>query len=477
MPRNRSIETDLCVIGAGAAGIALARELSGARFRVALLESGGFEPDPDTQALYRGQVYGRHYFTLDACRTRQFGGSTNCWQGLCRPLEPIDFELRDWVPHSGWPFDAEALRPYYVRAQEVLRLGSFRYAGSDWASPGLAPLPFEGDAIQTRVFQVAPLRLGEIYRDEIANAPNVDSYLFANVVKIETWPARGSVRSVRVACLDGNTFAVRARVFVLATGGIENARMLLASDVGNPHDNVGRYFMEHPHVMAGAFLPSNAELPLGFYRGHPVGPATIAGYLSATDALQRSERLLGFCSFLAQEAPLPEFEQALSRVVLAMDQAAGRPADRAVFFMNEVEQAPNPNSRVRLGEERDALGMRRVRLEWRLSSIDKRSIRRAHVILGRELGRAGLGRLQLMLSDDEYQWPAEMAGGRHHMGTTRMHRDPKLGVVDPDCRVHGIENLYVAGSSVFPTAGAANPTLTLVALALRLADHLKEGMA
>jgi len=481
--RKRSVEADVCVIGAGAAGITLARGLADRSRRVVLLESGGFEPDSATQALYRGRVFGRSYFRLDESRSRQFGGSTNCWQGLCRPLAPIDFEERSWVPHSGWPFGAEELHPYYDRAQQALGIGPFEYDGAEWATAELPVLPFAGDDIQTRVFQVNPARFLELHREELVRAGGVDLYLFANVVDIETDPDARRVERVQVACLDGNRFSVTARHFVLATGGIENARVLLASrgarpaGLGNDHDLVGRFFMEHPHVVAGAFLPSSAALPLGFYRAHVRRGVNVAGYLAPSEGLQRRESLLGFGSFLAQEAPLPEFEVALGRIVNEMDAPKQPAPDRAAFFMNELEQAPNPNSRVRLIEQKDALGMPRVQLEWRLSALDKLSIHRAHEVLGRELGRAGLGRLQMMFSDEGHDWPPGLMGGRHHMGTTRMHVDPRRGVVDADCRVHGVANLYVAGSSVFPTVGAANPTLTLVALALRLADRLKEAPA
>jgi choline dehydrogenase-like flavoprotein len=473
VPRDSAIETDVCVVGAGAAGIALVRELSGRPFRVLLLESGGLEEDPATQDLYRGTVFGRNYFQLDVCRKRRFGGSTWCWQGLCRPLDPIDFEARDWVPHSGWPFGAETLRPYYERAQEVLLLERFAYAGADWADPD-PPLPFVGDTMRSGVFQVAANRLGELYREDVEKAPNVDTFLFANVVGIEA--AAGRVQRLRVATLAGNSFSVLPRCVVLATGGIENARLLLVSGLGNQNDLVGRYFMEHPHVVAGAFLPSSAELSLGFYRARRRGRVEVAGYLATTDAVQRRERLLSSCSFLAPQAPLPDFEVALASVVQEMDRPQAQPAGHAVFFMNELEQAPNPASRVRLSEDKDALGVPRVQLEWRLSAVDKISARRTHEVLARALGRAGLGRLQIMLSEDDHVWPPELGGGRHHMGTTRMNADPRLGVVDPDGRVHGLDNLYVAGSSVFPTGGAANPTLTLVALALRLADHLVERL-
>lgn len=475
LARDASFETEVCVIGAGAAGITLARELSGRPFRVTLLESGGFEEDPATQDLYRGRIFGRHYFQLDVCRSRRFGGSTNCWQGLCRPLDPIDFEVREWVPHSGWPFGADALRPYYERAQEALLLERFDYEGASWALPDRPPLAFRGEDIRSGVFQVAANRLGEIHRQELEKARGVDTYLFANVTGIEADGRR--IARVRVATLDGNAFTVRARHFVLATGGIENARLLLVSGLGNEHDLVGRFFMEHPHVVAGVFLPSSAALSLDFFRARPQGRVQVAGYLATSEVAQRRERLLGSCAFLAQEAQLPAFEQDLARVLLEMDRPDAEPSPRALFFMNELEQAPNPASRVKLAPEKDALGMPRAQLEWRLSGIDKQSARRTQEILARALGGAGLGRLQVLLSEDDHNWPPELGGGRHHMGTTRMHEDPKRGVVDADGRVHGLDNLYLAGSSLFPTAGAANPTLTLVALALRLADHLLERMA
>jgi choline dehydrogenase-like flavoprotein len=482
IPRDSTLETDICIVGAGAAGITLARELADRPFRVALLESGGFEAEPDTQALYRGRVHGRPYFKLHEARSRQFGGSTNCWHGMCRPLEPIDFEARDWVPRSGWPFGSEELRPYYERAQAVCRLEAFDYGAGRWESPERMPLAFASDAIESRVFQVAAHRFGAIYRAVLTRAANLHTYLFANVVEFEANEPVSRVARVRVACLDGNRFSLRARHFVLATGGIENARLLLVSNrrrgvaLGNAHGLVGRYFMEHPHVLSGAFLPSNSELSLGFYRARPAGSIVVSGLLIPSPAVQRRERMLGFGAFLAPTLELPPFEVSLARMIAEMDGHPEAPAQQAVLFMNEAEQAPNRESRVRLTQERDALGVPVVQLEWRLSSIDKRSLRRGHEILARELGRAGLGRLQILLDEDDHRWPREMEGGRHHMGTTRMHADPKQGVVDPDARVHGIENLYVAGSSVFPTSGASNPTLTLVALALRLADRLAERM-
>src|SRR5882762_6844211 len=155
------------------------------------------------------------------------------------------------------------------------------------------------------------------------------------------------------------------------------------------------------------------------------------------------------------------------------------------FLFNEfklftrMEQSPNPNSRIQLDHERDELGVPRATLDWQLSSIDKRSIRKLHEVIGEEVGRSELGRVRLMdwLQEETNEWPSTLGGGWHHMGTTRMTDDPKDGVVDANCKVFGIQNLYMAGSSCFPTSGSANPTLTLLALTFRLSEHLKKNAA
>ena len=481
VPPGTVVEREVCVIGAGAAGITLGLELAGAPFRVALLESGGFEPEAETQDLYRGRIHGREYHPLHEARTRRFGGSTHCWTGLCRPLDAIDFEAREWVAHSGWPFGLEALRPFYARAQRICLLEDFVTDGSTWASAERPVLPLPGDLVETRNLQVAASRFGEVHRSAITSAANLDTFLHANAVELRTNEAGTLVEGVRVATLSGGEFELRARIVVLAAGGIENARLLLASNrlrpsgLGNDHDLVGRFFMEHPHFTAAAFLPARADLALELYHPHPRGRVSNQAVLVPTAAVARRDRILGFWAVLASEGTLPGFERSLARTVHALDGGAGDPPLRAVFLLAAGEQVPNPHSRVRLIEERDALGMPRVQLEWRLSELDKRSMLRAHQLLARALGRAGLGRLQILVSEDDAEWPEGMSGGRHHMGTTRMHEDPRQGVVDAHCRVHGVANLHVAGSSVFPTSGSAGPTLTLVALAIRLADDLKRA--
>ena len=518
LSKDHRIETEVCIVGAGAAGVTLAREFIGQPFRICLLESGGLELDRETQSLYQGERTGHPYFPLDMARLRYFGGSTNHWEGWCRPLDEIDFETREYLPYSGWPFDRSHLDPFYGRAQTICQLGPFVYDADAWKLDASPPLPFIGDRIITTIYQFSPpTRFGKVYRDEIARAGNTTTFLYANVVDMETTETGQTVTRLRVACLDGNKFWVSAKLFILAAGGIENPRLLLLSNkvqsagLGNQHDLVGRFFMEHPHLVSGLFLPSHPASSTDLYRRphNTEKKVSVLGALTLSAKALRREQLTNFSAILVpprswsqvskgvasfkrllsefRRGSVPEdFVKHLKNVIVDLDDVAiasyrqfyksEYPLATWLALENRSEQVPNPDSRVTLTAERDRLGKNRVRLDWRLSSSDKRSIRRGHEIIGEELGRAGLGRLRVVVDDNDSVWDSTMVGGFHHMGTTRMHVDPQQGVVDANCRVHSMSNLFIAGSSVFPTSGYANPTLTIVALAVRLADHVKRIM-
>jgi len=507
---------DLCIAGAGAAGITLARELAGRRSKVCLLESGGLELEDDVQGLYVGSSVGLPYFALDACRLRYFGGTTNHWAGRCRPLDPIDFEERAWVPLSGWPLARSALEPYYRRAHELCELGPYGYRPEALDIPPDRLLPLDPATFEHLLWQYSPpTRFGAAYRSDLEQAANVDVVLHANLLAIDTDDDGRTVRGFTAGTLDGRRFAVRARLYVLACGGLENPRLLLASDhkasvgVGNHNDMVGRCFMDHPHLSAARVLLADPKA-LDWYNYSRLdfsqSGTPVLGALHASAGLQRQEGVLnydanviddnvGYGGYAAlrrvwnaiEAGELPDDLSAdLWQALVDIDDTfAGllgrfeireyRPERASFRLWSFAEQAPNPDSRVVLGEETDALGLPRIRLDWRMTPLDKRSLRVVHRKLAAELGRTGLGRMRIdeWLTADDVTWPAEVAGGFHHMGTTRMASDPKHGVVDADCLVHGMDNLYIAGSSVFATAGSANPTLTIVALALRLADTLQ----
>ncbi len=541
MPEDETIETDVCIVGAGIAGITLAREFIGQEFQVCLVESGGLVPDKVTQSLYWGENVGHPYYPLDTHGARCFGGTSHRWHAeLCdnrlgvrlRPLDEIDFEERDWVPYSGWPFDKLHLDPFYERAQTVLQIGPYAYGVGDWEDPEKSPrLPFVNGQVKTTVFQFGPRDpfIGD-YRDEIARANNIATYLYANAIEVETTETAQTATRLRVACLQGNRFWVSARLFILAMNGIETPRLLLLSNgvqsagLGNQHDLVGRFFMEHPHLWSGIYVPSDPSIfnSTALYRMHAVNDVTIMGKLTLAEEVLRRERLLSYCVSI-HPAVMPEWlrfqgtaskgvdsfkvlrsairrgrvpdglGKHLSNMITDFDDLAmstgrnvvrrlgravekHRPPKVEVFTLNHMsEQAPNPNSRVTLSGERDALGCNRAQLDWQFVPLDIRTMIRAQEIISEELRRAGLGHLHIELEDETP--PPDLHGGVHQMGTTRMHTDPKRGVVDENCRVHGLSNLFIAGSSVFPTVGYANPVHTFVALALRLADHVKKLLA
>jgi choline dehydrogenase-like flavoprotein len=494
LPDGSEIESDVCIVGAGAAGITLARELAATRLTVCLLESGGLEPDALTQSLCRGDNVGLAYYPLEANRQRAFGGTTWLWAGWCRPLDKLDFEVRPWIPDSGWPFEKTELLPFYRRAHAVCDLGPFEYDPAYWQDRlRLSCLPLRDAEAVSKIYQLsAPTRFGAAYRDELTRASNVRVVLYANVMEIEATEGAAAVTRLRVACLGGARFTARARYYVLAAGGIENARLLLLSNrsqppgLGNANDLVGRYFMEHLHFPAGAIRLTRAQgAALAFYRRD--GRAAVAR-LFLPHTIQEREQLLN-CSCKPEPAywsdrlglttTLRRASSAARRLrrLLARedDQQRPSPQTKRLRLHHTLEQAPNRDSRVTLSDERDPLGLPRVRLDWRTTMLDRRTAARAPQLIGDAFRRAGLGQLEIDPHDDDRAWPPPPLQGLrgHHMGTTRMHLSPRRGVVDAQCRVHGIANLFVAGSSVFPTAGAGTPTLTIVALALRLAEHLK----
>lgn len=510
-PEPGLVEADICIIGAGAAGITLATELAGHRAKVVLVESGGFEFDAETQGLYEGELGAMEYWPLAACRLRFFGGTTNHWTGRCQPLTAWDFEPRPWTKYSGWPVRRAELDAFYGRARPYFELSGENLFDPARYEPGrLRALPTDPQRLETRIAQWSPpTRFGQRYRSAIAESANIDVLLYANVTAIEASEDARHVTGLRIASLSGATGRVRARQFVLACGGIENARILLLSDeaerggLGNRHDMVGRCFMEHAHLTSAYGILTGDFETVADYSGFNIGDASLSPTLAVTPAAKAAHRIndyIGALEFdIDAEAGYPSLnrlvrggsEDHLSdvwNVITDLDNAAvsaferlrGRAplrelASNTLTIFSISEQEPNPDSRVLLTEARDALGQRVVKLDWRLTETDKRTMRMGNELVGMELGRLGLGRIQLRdwLAADHDRWGDGLWGGNHHMGTTRMSEDPRLGVVDRDCRVHGIDNLFVAGSSVFATGGAGNPTFTIVALAIRLADHLK----
>lgn len=514
IPDGTVIDTDVCIVGAGAAGITLGLELDGKPFRVTLLEAGNKTYSRSGQRLYAGSSSGLALPPPSSARLRYFGGSTNSWAGLCRPLDPLDFERRDWIPNSGWPIAERDLRPYYARAAARIGLPDTCFDAGHWAGKDGRPLlALAPERFHSGVTQVRPTRFGEAHRDALARSRNVTCHLDSSVVDIVVGAHDDRVREVAAVTASGARIRVRARCFVLACGGVENARLLLNADgvrpagLGNGHGNVGRYFMEHRVSWPGLLELHGPGEALWFYTRHslPSGER-IEGSLRLAPDLTRRERILNTHFNLepfskAQTRGSRSFgvlKDGMRQVLRGGDMVTDigyhvrnivRDFDclvetklRKLFRIDrdaslwlikaEVEQAPIPDSRVTLTREVDALGLRRVDLHWRMSEIDRHSVRRSIELLGEELERLGIGRARVAMSDEANGWSRCDHWGHHHCGTTRMSERPQDGVVDAKGRVHELANLYIAGNSVFPTEGTATPTFAMIALSIRLAEHL-----
>ena len=542
-------QADICVIGAGPAGVTLAREFIGTKTHVCLLESGGINQDLDIQDLSYGDNVGEEFLPLKDIRNRQFGGNSNIWAiKLGRkedrqwelgvryaPLDDIDFKQRDWVPYSGWPIRYEELIPYYEKAQEVAHSGSFAYNPEPWSNAQAKPFNFAENTFTSKVFQFGERTVFyQNYLAELGAASNVDIYLYATAVELEIPQGNKVVQRVRVSNLAGKSYWIEAKTFVLATGGIENARLMLASNhhqpcgVGNENDLVGRFFMDHPILDIGRLLPGDkgAFAQAAFYDLRRVKGSLVMGHITLTKEAMAEQELLNNAVVLLPRPtgrqtqavlalkdlaengylkhPTPQHWPAIAQKLLKVAGGLGYVArvvydakkyDQSLlhglgrggwsespqiydrFKSYEVllvtEQAPDPNNRVQLGRKIDSLGMPRVELDWRWGRFNRDNAKRTQDLFAAAAEKSGLGRFVSNFGDGELTMPGA-AGIAHHMGTTRMSSDPNLGVVNENCQVHSAPNLYVASSSVFPTSGYANPTLTILALTLRLADHLKE---
>jgi len=471
-------DCDVCILGAGPAGISTALELARQRpdWHIVLLEGGGKHmPSAANLDAYAGASVGDRPYPLAGSRLRYLGGTSNHWGGWCRPLDEEDFEARAWMPHSGWPLRRDELLPWYEKATTWCELGSNEFSEAA-LTPGLGDALLHVDdssVLCNKFFRFSPpTRFGKRYLADLEKAPNLHLLLHANAVGMDMAGER--VTGVRIAFGKDGTATLAARQVVVALGGIETTRFLLLQAAQAPAGSglaspmLGRCFADH-----FGMTPAVALLPeqLRYDRNpHPTG--AVMPVLSLSRAAQQALQVPDFCVM-----PLPEAQASDLSPAYAGNAALGLRHGRYWRYRLQmiIEPRPNPDSRITLTDERDRHGVPRLRLDWRVADADRRSVIECLDDLAAELGEFGLGRLR-MLDEKDYLGGTPSVGF-HHLGSARMASDAEGGVVDADCRVHGIENLHVASSAVFPSFGFSNPTLTIVALATRLAARLAKAGA
>ena len=475
--KSQFIDGDICIVGTGAAGITLGLELENSGRKVIILEGGSMQKTEVDQSFY--EIENTNLPVDMNSRIRTFGGTTTVWGGGWKPLDQIDFEKRDWVPFSGWPITHKDLVSYYERGASMFGGPSMKEFEIDKARGNSYIL--ETNNIKTTLLRILPREkwnFAKNYREFFESSTNIEIFFNASVTKIIL--DNKEVAKVAVQTLLGKTFNIRANHYVVACGGIENARLLLFSDVGNQNNQVGKYYMDHPKFVSGSMVPMRRNLNLSLYwKPQDVNGLAIAGLQLSNDTQRKLKVLNSYVHFLPQYvydkyafAALKIFASnnifsKTFRTLLRLYTGISK-----VQVRNFMEQVPSPENRVSLSDKKDIFGNPLARVAWSLSELDKKSLFTLHTTLKKELKQNNVGDLVSPILDNSETF-VSVKDASHHMGTTRMGVDPRYSVVDENCRVHGVENLFIAGSSVFPTSGHANPTATIIALAIRLADHIK----
>jgi choline dehydrogenase-like flavoprotein len=452
---------DLVIIGSGPAGLSLAYKLLGNDFKVAVIEGGGKNYSTESLETYKGQVIGDKYFDLQFSRQRFFGGTSNHWTGWCRPLDAHDFEYKDHQKNASWPIKRLDLEPYFDEASKILEINT-EYDDELLNSEfGVKKISFNFSP---------PVRFGKKY-ENIFIGNNLDLFLNSNLVNFTKMGS--SIDTGTFRSFNSNSFQIKSKTFVLATGGIENSRLMLALNQKNNNKlfrkemPIGKYWMEHPHFTIGESI-----VPLGWENR----------FLALTSSKQKELGILN-CGIRFEAMNKKALKQLIADVACYAPETG-----KKLFKMMERnlvcgakiraawEQAPNKNNKITLSKtEKDIFGIPRPILHYKKTDFDKNTVYKTIKQIASYGNSLSYGKIKVfdyVSSLGVYPQEDELAG-YHHMGGTRMSDSNQDGVVDKNLKVHGINNFFIAGSSVFPSGGHANPTLTITQLSLRLGDHIK----
>lgn len=512
-----NLQADICIIGTGPAGSTIARELAETKRRVVILESGGLERQPQVDSLNEIESIGWPR-ELDNWhfRNRIVGGSSHTWNGRSAPFDEIDFEKRPWVPYSGWPFELQSITPYLDRSASYvgLAVGSEYNGAPFWDAVGRkVPKRFRDPLLVPMFWQFSAddynrydyMRFGPQLINRL-NRLSRDVTLVTNatVRRINPVISGAAVESVEFVTLDGRKLTLTVPTVVLCAGGIENARLLLCSDnvvsggLGNSYDTVGRFLMDHLRGQVASFKLTDTNRLMKYFGHFRARGKLFESGIQLSPRVQREEFLLNCAAWIgetvADDDPWYSVVRFLRRkgngrdalnILLRGDLIARGAYDyflRRRGLMRKLtrvgldcmcEQRPDPDSRITLSDRQDRHGVRLPRIDWRVSHDEARCMRRIAELAVEKFPRLGLPAPVLdQWVRDGGMPPESFQDVGHPTGSTRMSDDPRTGVVDANCQVYGVHGLFIAGSSIFPTAGHANPTQMIVAMALRLADHL-----
>ena len=506
----KDINAEVVIIGSGAAGTSLAHGLSEKKHSVIILEGGKDNFSEQSQECYSGSTTDRDLtFGLKGSRLRFFGGSTNCWAGGCGELEIEDYMHREWVSHSGWPIDSSELDLYYQKTSNFLDIPRDLFN----AKKNKDIYKIQGFDTKSLVY-THKVRFKNVFSSLFKKEKNVRLFLEANLFSLNREFESDRISSVTIKNFSGIKKRITGKVFVLCCGGVENARVLLNSKnikygaLGNRHDNVGRFFCDHPIAPCATLINESgvAETSVLDINQHRRTTKNVTvPYYKIPFKIQEKHKILNtVINFQNQEDQITSSALSAFKIKTALTGKSDvqikksdylnvlkNPIDVAGAWYNrstasktrialrfQIEQEPNKNNRITLTSDKDSLGLNRINLAWSFSELERRSIDIAMYYTASVLHKNKLGSLMVddFLLDNIKELPYDLRGGQHHSGTTRMSSSENSGVVDKDLLVYGVKNLHISGSSVFPTNSWVNPTFTIIALSFRLSDHLSSNV-
>ena len=502
---------DFCIIGAGFAGITLALNLD-KKYKILLLEGGDYDFTVESQDIYKGKVVGHDYWRLEDSRIRCFGGSSNVWGKWAIPYEERDFEKKPYAKLSGWPISKKDLDPYLEQTNEIFEMSkAFKPYSNAKGWDDVLKKP--NDDFEGFYIPITPVDFKEKFGPEIKKSKNIDCYLNANLTDMTLSDDHSTVIGVEVKNYNKDTFTPKAKTFILATGGMENARLLLSfnkqckNGIGNDNDQVGRYFCEHPQFQAGTFILEDHTKALFKSKEYHFEHK----FLRPTGKYMEENKVLNFGIRIETESFLSKdiknktlsrtFKDKVKGIVCESEWLTGmvvtyykdgasllcetndlvkRVRDGRIVYNGE--QISNASSRILLSKnEVDKFGMKRIEFDWNFTKIDLETARKSVLSFAKVFAMHNIGRLKVddWILSDKVDFPTIEHGrpGPHHMCTTRMSDTPKEGVVDVNCKLFGIDNFYIGGSSIFSSSGEVNPTFTIVQMTLRLAKYFNESQS
>lgn len=488
---------DITIIGAGAAGILLAVKLTRAGQKVCIIESGHFEYDSTKQSLNKVVNTGKVLSTAVEGRVRAIGGTTITWGGQSLPFSKLDFSERPWLSGSGWPINYEEVAKYYNEANDFMGIDTLNYKDDIFKKIHVEDPGFDSDKIDFHISKWAPIPdFKKLYHSFLEKWVTV--FYNAHLIQINK-NSQSQVESIKISNFTSESYFIPVKKLIIAAGGIESVRILLENNLGNEYRLVGKGFMEHPCIKIGWANTPNPYKLQSIFNTHLWKKRKYSLRLSLSESFQKKEQTLN-CSASLMFLPAADtfdpygelkafmknfkvsnliraskgFTSITKSIYALVRHQFFYKANAEISLVLMAEQESISESYIDLSNEVDQFGLKKVEVHWDIKQNTWQTVVKTSAILKAELERLELAAVNIYpaITMNNPDWKNSLSDVNHHMGGAKMSATKNEGVVNKNLQVWDTPNLFVCSSAVFPSASHSNPTLTILALGCRLANHL-----